>query len=101
MEHEIDPRSLGDAELDELIAELTREERRLSAHRTSLHRRIEFLHGGGYAHLDASAQQLVELRKEESEVSSARRALHAHLDRALAERHARAAGPVERPPVSG
>jgi predicted nucleic acid-binding Zn-ribbon protein len=90
VEHETDPMRLGDAELAQLIADLTEEEHRLSAHRTALHRRLEFLEGGGYAHLDASAEQLVALRSEEREVSTARRALHARLDRALAERHARA-----------
>lgn len=101
MEHEIDPSSLGDAELDQLIADLRQQERRLSAHRTALHRRIEFLEGGGYAHIDASAAQLVALGDEEREVSAARRALHARIDRALATRHARAGGlALERPPVS-
>lgn len=101
MEHETDPTALGDAELDELIADLTQEEHRLSARRSALHRRLEFLQGGGYAHLDASAEQLVALRDEERAVSTERRALHARLDRALAERHARASGAnLERPSVN-
>jgi hypothetical protein len=88
--HELDPVSLDDAGLAALVERLVEEERRLSALRTTLHLRIDFLRGGGYAHLDASVDQLRELEHEEREVSSKRHDVHARLERALAERHRRA-----------
>jgi hypothetical protein len=94
MELELDPVSLDDATLAGLVDRLAEEERRLSGRRTTLHLRIDFLRGGGYAHLDASLDQLRELEHEEQELSSARHAVHARLERALAERHRRAGGLV-------
>lgn len=94
MEHESDPVSLDDTALAGLIQRLAEEERRLSARRTTLHLRIDFLRGGGYAHLDASVDQLRELEHEERDISSRRHEVHAHLERALAERHRRAGGLV-------
>lgn len=94
MEHESDPVSLDDTALAGLIQRLAEEERRLSARRTTLHLRIDFLRGGGYAHLDASVDQLRTLEHEEREISSRRHEVHAHLERALAERHRRAGGLV-------
>jgi hypothetical protein len=89
-----EPVSLDDADLAGLVERLVEEERRLSARRTTLHLRIDFLRGGGYAHLDASLDQLRELEHEEQEVSSRRHEVHARLEHALAERHRRAGGLV-------
>lgn len=83
------PSLLGDAALVEAIERMRTEERRISRHRNALHRRIDFLRSGGYAHLDHSAGQLSKLEVEEKEVSAARRELHARLDAALAEQHSR------------
>lgn len=100
MEHghdlDLDPAALDDDALGGLVERLLDEERRLSARRTTLHLRIDFLRGGGYAHLDASVEQLRELEHEEREVSSTRHAVHALLERALAERHRRAGGVAQR-----
>jgi hypothetical protein len=90
VEHDVDPAALDAPALDALIAHLVGEERRLSARRTTLHHRIDFLRGGGYAHLDASLDQLRELEAEEHGVSLERRHVHELLDRTRAERRARA-----------
>jgi len=85
------PILLGDKELDELIASLFAEEKRLSAKRTSLHKRIDFLRSGGYAHLDASAEQLDTLKAEDRTLSEERQAIHARVDAAVSEQRRRAA----------
>lgn len=94
MDNDLEPVALDDAALAGLVERLAEEERRLSARRTTLHLRIDFLRGGGYAHLDASVDQLRELEHEEQKVSSRRREVHGRLERALAERHRRAGGLV-------
>ena len=85
------PTLLADRELDELVASLFAEEKRLSAKRTSLHKRIDFLRTGGYAHLDASAEQLSTLQAEDRALSDQRQEIHARVDAAVSEQRRRAA----------
>ncbi|MFN8222429.1 MAG: hypothetical protein U0R50_04170 [Gaiellales bacterium] len=85
------PLLLDDDQLDVLIARLSEAEQHLSAKRTALHKRIDFLGTGGYAHLDASAEQLTTLQKEDRELSEERQALHSRLDTAVAEQRRRSA----------
>lgn len=82
--------SLSNAELNELVATLFAEEKRISAKRTTLHQRIDFLKGGGYAHLDASAEQLTTLQEEDRQLSIARQEIHSRVDAAVAEQRNRA-----------
>jgi hypothetical protein len=85
----IDPTSLSNAALDQLVATLFAEEKRISAKRTTLHQRIDFLKGGGYAHLDASAEQLTTLQEEDRQLSVARQEIHSRVDAAVAEQRNR------------
>ena len=89
--NDADPTTLTDTALDELVATLFAEEKRLSARRTSLHKRIDFLRTGGYAHLDASAEQLTTLQAEDRALSDDRQAIHAQVDAAVSEQRRRAA----------
>jgi len=86
-----DPKTLANRELDELVASLFAEEKRVSSKRTSLHKRIDFLRSGGYAHLDASADQLTTLQAEDRTLSDERQAIHARVDAAVSEQRKRAA----------
>jgi len=81
----IDPHDLADGPLAELVAELEEQERRISRTRTALQKRVDFLASGGYAHPDASAEQLTGLKVEERRVSDERQALHRAIARAKAE----------------
>jgi hypothetical protein len=85
-----DPKTLDSAALDELVATLFAEEKRISAKRTTLHQRIDFLKGGGYAHLDASAEQLTTLQEEDRLLSEQRAEIHSRVDAAVAEQRNRA-----------
>jgi hypothetical protein len=87
---DLDPTALADGALDELVASLFAEEKRVSAKRTSLHKRIDFLRTGGYAHLDASAEQLTTLQAEDRQLSDERQAIHAQVDAAVSEQRKRA-----------
>lgn len=83
--------TLPDAELDELLARLASEERLLSARRTALHRRIDFVRAGGSAYTEAGAAQLAALQEEEQQLSSERRRLHGTLEGVRAESSRRVA----------
>jgi hypothetical protein len=87
---DVDPTTLDNVSLDDLVATLFAEEKRISAKRTTLHRRIDFLNGGGYAHLDASAEQLTTLEEEDRLLSEERQAIHSRVDAAVAEQRLRA-----------
>ncbi len=90
IEIQVDPVTLDNVALDGLVAALFAEEKRLSATRTTLHRRIDFLKGGGYAHLDASAEQLSTLLEEDRLLSEQRQDIHSRVDAAVAEQRLRA-----------
>jgi chromosome segregation ATPase len=93
----VDPHDLADGPLAELVAELEEQERRISRARTALQKRVDFLASGGYAHIDASAEQLTGLQAEERRVSDERQALHREIARAKAELLRRGpADPVDR-----
>lgn len=83
--------TMPDAELDELLARLGNEERLLSARRTALHRRIDFVRAGGSAYTEAGAAQLAALQEEEHQLSTERRALHGRLEGVRAESNRRVA----------
>ncbi len=72
-------------EVDEVIQLLEEEEQAVSRRRTRLHERIDFLHSGGYAHVDV-APELSRLREAERELSDRRQALHAEIEAARRER---------------
>jgi len=75
-------------DVDEVLHVLEEEERALSRRRTRLHRRIDFLHSGGYAHFD-TATEMGKLLELERELSERRRLLHAEIDVARRERRRR------------
>lgn len=77
-------------EVDEVLDVLREEERSVSRQRTQLHGRLDFMHAGGYAHLDM-APDIAQLRELERELSARRRALHRQIDVARGERHRRRA----------
>ena len=72
-------------EVAEVLQLLEAEEEALSRRRTRLHARIDFLHSGGYAHVDV-APELSRLRVLERELSDRRQELHADIDAARRER---------------
>ena len=86
-----DVSTMPDAELDELLARLSAEERVLSRRRTALHQRIDFVRAGGSAYTGAGAEQLAALQDEERRVSAERHALHGTLQRVRAESERRIA----------
>ena len=71
------------------LAKLNEEERAVSARRTKLHNRIDFVRAGGGGPVADVAELLAELVREEREVSDYRRELHARIELARAELHAR------------
>jgi hypothetical protein len=77
-------------DVDEVLDLLENEERSLSRQRTRLHRRIDFLHSGGYAHVD-TATEMGRLRELERELSERRRTLHTRIEAARRERQRRRA----------
>jgi hypothetical protein len=72
-------------EVDEVLEILEDEERAVSSRRARLHARIDFLHSGGYAHVDV-APELTRLRSAERDLSERRRRLHADIAAARRER---------------
>ena len=79
-----DPSSLHYGELELALERLRAEERQLSRRRDQLHKRIEFLKGGG-ANDDASRELLASIEGEESYVSKSRHELHRRIDVLRAE----------------
>jgi hypothetical protein len=77
-----------DSETRERAKELERleaEERSLSARRTRLQDRIDFLRGGGGGPVEESAEAIAGLERQEREVSEQRRELHERIELARAE----------------
>jgi chromosome segregation ATPase len=66
------------------LAHLRKEERSLSARRTRLHNRIDFLRSGGGGDSAEAAQQLADLERQERELSDERRDLHERIEAAEA-----------------
>ena len=67
------------------LAQLRKEERSLSAKRTRLHNRIDFLRAGGGGAPGQDAELLEELERQEKEISRQRRELHERIERASAQ----------------
>ena len=65
------------------LAQLRKEERSLSARRTQLHNRIDFLRAGGGG--GEAADLIGELERQEQELSLQRRELHERIELASAE----------------
>jgi predicted nucleic acid-binding Zn-ribbon protein len=63
------------------LEKLTAEERALSARRTRLQDRIDFLRGGGGGPVEESAELIEDLLRQEREVSAQRRELHERIAR--------------------
>ena len=81
---DVDPASLHFGELELELGRLRAEERQLSRRRDRLHKRIEFLKGGG-ANDDASKEMLASIEGEERYVSKSRHAVHRRIDLLRAE----------------
>ncbi len=62
------------------IAQLRKQERSLSARRTRLHNRIDFLRAGGGGNAEETAKLLEDLVGQEHEVSTQRRELHERIE---------------------
>lgn len=82
---------LDDHDLAGLSAELAEQEEHVSARRTVVHRRIDFVNAGGTGWDDEATRTLAELTHQEHELSAERQALHARLGAVAAERERRAA----------
>jgi hypothetical protein len=82
----VDPSELGDAELRSRVRQLEQEEHAVSRRRTTLHTRIDFVRGGGYASTDPLLESLAELEATERELSTRRLELHAQIDTLRTER---------------
>jgi cell division protein FtsB len=67
------------------LAQLRKEERSLSARRTRLHNRIDFLRSGGGGESADAAEQLAELERQERALSDERRDLHERIEVAEAK----------------
>ena len=67
------------------LAQLRKEERSLSARRTRLHNRIDFLRSGGGGDSAEAAEQLADLERQERELSDERRELHERIEAAEAK----------------
>ena len=70
---------------DTQLAQLRKEERSISARRTRLHNRIDFLRAGGSGLPGQDADLLEELERQEKEISRERRELHERIERASAQ----------------
>jgi len=70
---------------DTQLAQLRKEERSISARRTRLHNRIDFLRAGGSGLPGQDADLLEELERQEKEISRERRDLHERIERASAQ----------------
>jgi hypothetical protein len=77
-------------ELQAVLLRLERQELELSARRTRLHTRIDFLRGSG-AYDAGTLHQLEQLEAEERSVSRERRVVHDRIDLLRAELRTRAA----------
>ena len=80
----VDPASLHYGELELELERLRAEERQLSRRRDQLHKRIEFLKGGG-ANDAASKEMLGSIEGEERYVSKTRHEVHRRIDLLRAE----------------
>ncbi|HJU47302.1 MAG TPA: hypothetical protein VJ689_04155 [Gaiellaceae bacterium] len=68
------------------LAQLRKEERSLSARRSRLHDRIDFLRaGGGGTNAEETARTLADLERQEREVSERRLELHEQIELLSAE----------------
>jgi cell division protein FtsB len=67
------------------LAQLRKEERSLSARRTRLHNRIDFLRSGGGGDPALAADQIAELERQEREISQQRREVHERIEVASAK----------------
>jgi hypothetical protein len=72
--------SLGDRELEQLLARLDDDERRISRRRASLHSRIDYLRGGGAGFGPDVTEQVATLTADERRISDERQALHRRID---------------------
>jgi hypothetical protein len=81
---------------DVSLSQLRKEERSISAKRTRLHNRIDFLRAGGGGLPGQDADLLEDLERQEKEISRQRRELHERIERLTAEL-AREADPPPRP----
>ena len=70
---------------DVQLSQLRKEERSLSAKRTRLHNRIDFLRAGGGGLPGQDADLLEDLERQEKEISQQRRELHEQIDRVTAQ----------------
>ena len=70
---------------DVQLSQLRKEERSLSAKRTRLHNRIDFLRAGGGGLPGQDGDLLEELERREKEISRQRRELHERIERMSAE----------------
>ena len=61
---------------------MRKDERSLSARRTRLHNRLDFLRGGGGGDSVETAEQIAALEREEQELSRERHELHERIERA-------------------
>jgi predicted nucleic acid-binding Zn-ribbon protein len=71
--------------MDDGLAKLLNEERALSARRTQLQNRIDFLRSGGRGPAEDVAAQIAELVRQEQELSHQRSDLHERIELARAE----------------
>jgi predicted nucleic acid-binding Zn-ribbon protein len=62
------------------LAQMRKEERSLSARRTRLHNRLDFLRAGGGGDSAETAEQIAALEREEHEISRERRELHERIE---------------------
>lgn len=67
------------------LAQLRKEERSVSARRTLLHNRIDFLRAGGGGDPETTGELIAELERQERELSARRRELHEQIELATAE----------------
>jgi hypothetical protein len=70
----------GIVESDRGLARMNQEERALSARRTRIQNRLDFLRSGGGGHGAEVEEQIAELERQEREVSLARRELHERIE---------------------
>lgn len=86
---DLDSADLDDGVLALELERLIDEEHQLSRRRAQLHKRLEFLQGGG-AHDGPTRDQLAAIKGEESHVSKSRQEVHRRIDLLRAERIRRA-----------
>lgn len=81
--------ALDDVELVRLLERTVKEERRISARRSKLHDRLDFLRSGGGEATEGSASLLEKLTADERCVSAERKAIHDSISALEAERRRR------------